>query len=117
MTNYLKAFVLLLAVFTINACTSVTPYFSKTGVTVTEPLPDNCDVTVFSTRPPVKYEELGVLDLDVFIGFSRPDYLRRAGKFKEKFSSEICRAGGNGILLWESVGDLYLKATVIKLSQ
>ena len=115
--NYLKLVAASLLVGLTAACTSITPNYSSTGLYDAASLSENCDVAVFTSVPPVKYVELGVIELDVIFGFTKPDYLTNAGKFRDQFRVDVCRAGGNGLLLWEAYGSAYLKATVVKFDK
>jgi len=69
----------------------------------------NCSFQIFSTPPSSAYDELGVVEV-------------APGKFgtmdlsvwKQEISSHVCRAGGDGAIVF-TINGAYYKAAVVKL--
>jgi hypothetical protein len=92
----------------LSGCTTVE--FSKTGKYQAGSLDENCDFTVYTTRPDENFKEVGVVDL-IGGAASLPRTVRET---KNLVSESVCTNGGNGLLLWEANGyGGYTKGTVI----
>jgi hypothetical protein len=106
-----KTLPVFLAILT-TACASTD--FSKTGDYSSDKLADNCPITIYTTAPKKEFNELGVIDISNFC-FIYCGGNSTANGAKNIVQKDVCQAGGNAILLWESTaGGLYKKATVIK---
>jgi hypothetical protein len=104
----------LLAVM-VSGCTSITPIFSKTGEVDSSPLKPDCNVSIYTTQPKKDYDEIGIIDINYYWGFTSPDEISTASGVHNLIKNQVCDAGGNAILLWEANGDgFYTKATVVK---
>jgi hypothetical protein len=76
--------------------------------------PSNCTFSIHTTSPKVKFEELGVIEYwDRWHGGGASDL----EKVKTTSQEWVCKAGGNGLLLWEASGSSYPKATVIYIEK
>jgi hypothetical protein len=88
--------------------------FTKTGEYTAAPRSVDCDFTVYTTSPKKNYEEVGLIEFDgnFFEGsYGGPGSV---SSVKDRSSLEVCKNGGNGLLLWETNGaGNYKKATVI----
>ena len=115
MSNIYLSFVLLASV-ALSACSSVSSSYSKTGDSEYPALDEECPISIYTISPKKEYEELGVIDLDLFHGiiFTEPK-AKKASDIKTLVAKDVCAAGGNGILLWEANGSgFYTKTTVIR---
>ncbi|MGK0247891.1 MAG: hypothetical protein ACI910_000619 [Oleispira sp.] len=115
--NILKAFVLAVSIFSVTACGTLSSQFTETGDKRFEPLSETCPVNIYTTRPEKKFYELGVIDINFEcapFGCER-EKISSAGSTRDFIAKDVCKAGGNAILLWESTYNLYMKATVIRV--
>ena len=121
----MKSFKLFLIPFLagITACTSMstTVDFTETGDESYSPLPPNCDVTIYASRPKRNFDELGIIDIAYtcqsgpFIGHECPD-VDKASFIRDLVRGDVCKSGGNAILLWEANGlGGYTKVTVVRV--
>jgi len=92
--------------------------FTETGDKTFAALTKNCKIRVYTTKPSKKYHEIGVIE---WSGWSPSGGVLTAGpgsvaEAKEKAQPEVCKNGGNALLLWEAnaIGH-YPKATVIRV--
>lgn len=113
MNNIIKLSSICLVVNLMYGCTPSVS-FTKTGsekaLTTKN---NNCDFAVYATQPKKEFYELGVIEFTKS-GFSQfgPQNITEAKSMSQEF---VCKAGGNGLLLWEANGfGQYVKATVIK---
>ena len=92
------------------AISPATAHFSKTGDFSSKERSVDCKYSVYTTVPKKSYEEVGVI---AFIDV--PHALPRTIEYVRQISNkEICKNGGNGLLLWEANGyGGYTKGTVI----
>ncbi len=113
----LKTLSLLCVTGFIASCASTSTNFTETGNIKHSSLSDDCNVTIYTTKPKMDFDELGIIDVTYKCTppFSWcPEDMNKASFFREVVKPEVCRAGGNAILLWESNGWAYTKTTVIR---
>lgn len=115
--NLLKTTILAVSILSITACGTLSSRFTETGDKRFSPLSEDCPVNIYTTRPEKKFFELGVIDISLQCApFScERERISSAGSTRDFISKDVCKAGGNAILLWESTFDLYMKATVIRV--
>ena len=109
-----KLFTSTFALSLLTACGSVSTSFTKTGDIQLPALANDCPISIYTTPPKKEFDELGIVDLDLFYGYTQPK-AKKASDVKALVSEHVCEAGGNAILLWEANGaGHYTKVTVIK---
>lgn len=98
---------------TISAC-SPKVSFTQTGAgpSLLE-RESGCSFRLYTSKPTTQYIELGVIEFrQNGLGPIGPKSINSAKKMMQPF---VCKAGGNGALLWEINGSgQYIQATVIK---
>lgn len=97
----------------LSGCATAT--FTKTGDNSFSPRGVGCDFTIYTTKPDYPYKEVGLMEFtgNYFDGFKAggPDSVTEA---KDASADEVCKSGGNGLLLWEANGlGKYKKAIVV----
>lgn len=97
----------------LSSCGSVSKSFTQTGDISYPAILKDCTVSIYTTRPKKEFDELGIIDFSIRGGPFMPD-IHDAGYIKEYVKEDVCKAGGNAILLWESLGMYYSKVTIIK---
>ncbi len=121
----MKSSKLLLILFLagLTACTSMstTVNFTETGDENYSSLKSDCDVTIYASRPKRNFDELGIIDIahtcqsGPFIGYECPD-VDKASFVRDLVRGDVCKSGGNAILLWEANGQgRYTKVTVVRV--
>lgn len=109
--NINRKLIALASVVVITGCSPITN-FTKTGDITADPRALDCDFKIYTSHPKHDFDEIGVIDLSPNGCFKCPD---TASNVKEFVQEDVCKAGGNAILLWEANGHgNYLKTTVIK---
>ena len=117
MKKYVFTLICATGILTLSGCASLTKEFTATGDHKFEPREKGCDINVYMTNPKKEFYEVGVIDISAGCApFGCPaKKLKTASSVKNLVRDDVCKAGGNAILLWEANGDgLYKKATVIK---
>ncbi|MFY0640556.1 MAG: hypothetical protein JXR16_05890 [Bermanella sp.] len=115
--NIFKSTVLAVSVLSVTACGTISSRFTETGDHRFDALSEDCQVNIYTTRPEKKFYELGVVDINLSCApFGCPrETISSAGATRDFIAKDVCKAGGNAVLLWESTFDLYMKATVIRV--
>jgi len=88
--------------------------FTKTGEFSASPRSADCNFTVYTTTPPRRFDEIGLIEFggNMFEGSAGGP--GSVSSVKSKATEEVCKNGGNGLLLWETNGfGNYKKATVV----
>jgi hypothetical protein len=80
--------------------------FTRTTLVRATPRAQNCSFEFFTTRPDRAYDELGVLEYDMDMACNARDlYLA--------VRSQVCRAGGEGVITEVNGAGCYMRGTVI----
>jgi len=88
--------------------------FTKTGEFTASPRSIDCDFTVYTTTPKRNFDEIGLIEFGGNMLEGSAGGPGSVSSVKSKSAEEVCRNGGNGLLLWETNGfGNYKKATVI----
>jgi len=94
-----------------SGCATVVD-LTKSGDGNQSPLPDNCDVTIYTMAPSKPFVEVGVMQIRKCGSFKSCP--RTAKEAKEVYSKYVCQLGGNGVLFPSSQGFFnYLDATAV----
>ena len=116
MKKRIQLWLSLLAFVTLVGCGSVASYSKTSNLSLQSQSP-NCEFKIFTIRPAVQFDELGVIDFSPLgpLGQYGPKSLQEARKLASRY---VCSSGGNGLLL-TVVNDAgqYIKASVILLQE
>ena len=98
----------------LGGCASAT--FSRVGEHTATALPENCKVTVLVSKPSKSYKEIGVINFSGSFFTGAMDGPASPEEALKMSRSEICKNGGNGLILWEANGaGRFKKGTVVRI--
>ena len=77
--------------------------------------PDDCDFVVYTSMPPGRHTEIGIVTFSV-MGGGPEGRARSVAEAKERATQHVCKEGGNAVILQSDGAGAFVRATVITMA-